>query len=46
MPGLISRSGRSPGEGGGNLITQTEEMSRREDTDRLQSMGLQRVGHD
>ena len=34
-PGLIPRSGRSPGEGNG-----------REEPGRLQSMGLQRLGHD
>ena len=37
-PGLIPGSGRSPGEGNGDLRT--------EERGGLQSMGSQRVGHD
>ena len=38
-PGLIPGSGRSPGEGNGDLLPWTEEPGG------LQSRGLQRVGH-
>ena len=41
--GSISGSGRSPGERNGNPL---QHSSRMEEPDRLQSMGLQRVGHD
>ena len=42
-PGLISGLGRHPGEGNGYPLKYScLENSR----DRLQSMGLQRVGHD
>ena len=38
--GLIPGSGRAPGEGNGNPLPWAEEPGR------LQSTGLQRVGHD
>ena len=45
--GLIPGLGRSPGEGNGNLLQYSFlENSWMEDPGRLQSMGLQRVGHD
>ena len=45
--GLIPESGRSPGEGNGNLLcTLTWKTPCMEKPGRLQSMGLQRVGHD
>ena len=43
----IPQSGRSPGEGNGNPLQYTcLENSMTEESGRLQSMGLQRVGHD
>ena len=45
--GLISGSGRSPGEGNGNPLQYFAwEIPWMEKSDRLQSMGSQRVGHD
>ena len=45
--GSIPGSGRSPGEGNGNpLAILAWEIPRREKPGGLQSMGLQRVGHD
>ena len=45
-PGSISGSGRSSGEGNGNpLLYSCLENPWTEDPGRLQSMGLQRVGH-
>ena len=41
-PGSIPGLGRSPGEGNGNSL----QYSWTEECCRLQSMGLQRVGHD
>ena len=46
-PGLIPAFGRSPGEGNGNpLQDYCLEIPWTEEPGRLQSMGLQRVGHD
>ena len=46
-PGLIPGSGRSPGEGNGNLLQHfCLENPIMEEPDRLQSMGSQRVGQD
>ena len=46
-PGSIPASGRSPGEGNGNLFQYScLENPWREEPGRLQSMGLQRVGLD
>ena len=46
-PGLIPELGRSPGEGNGNPLQYScLGIPWREDPGRLQSMGLQRVGHD
>ena len=46
MCGLISRLGRSPGGGHGNpLIFLPGASPRTEETDGLQSMGSQRIGH-
>ena len=46
-PGSIPGSGRSPGEGHGNpLQSLAWKIPWTEEPDRLQSMGLQRVGHD
>ena len=42
-PGSIPGSGRSPGEGNGNLLAW--RILRTEKPGGLQSMGLQRVGH-
>ena len=43
----IPKSGRSPGEGNGNpLSILASEISRTEESGRLQSMGSQRVRHD
>ena len=42
-PGLIPRSGRSPGEGNGNPLS---TLAWTEEPDRRQSMGSQRVRHD
>ena len=45
--GLIPGSGRSPGEGNGNPLQYScLENTMTEEPDRLQSLGLQRVGHD
>ena len=45
--GLIPRSGGSPGEGNGNPLQYScLENFTEEEPDRLQSMGLQRTGHD
>ena len=45
--GSIPGSGRSPGEGSGNpLQYSTWKILRTEDPGGLQSMGLQRTGHD
>ena len=44
--GLIPRSGRSPGEGNGNLLQFFPGESQGQRSLRLQSMGPQRVGHD
>ena len=45
--GSISGLGRSPGEGNGNtLSTIAWKIPCTEEPGRLQSMGLQRVGHD
>ena len=45
-PGSISGSGRSPGEGNGNPLQYScMDNSKTEKPGRLQSMGLQRVGH-
>ena len=45
--GSISGSGRSPGEGNGNPLQYScLENPKIEESDRLQSMGSQRVGHD
>ena len=45
-PGLIPGSGRSPGEGNGNSLKYScLENSMDRKPGRLQSMGLQRVGH-
>ena len=45
--GSIPGSGRSPGEGNGNLLQYScLENPRDEEPGRLQSMGSQRVGHD
>ena len=45
--GLIPGSGRSPGEGGGNPLQYScLENSMDREAWWLQSMGLQRVGHD
>ena len=41
--GLIPGSGRSPGGGKGNF---SREIPRRGEPGELQSLGLQRVGHD
>ena len=43
-PGLIPGSGRSPGEGSGTPLAW--EIPQTEKSGGLQSMGLQRVGHD
>ena len=44
--GLIPGSGRSPGEGNGNTLQYScLEIPWTEEPDSLQSMGLQRVGH-
>ena len=47
-PGSISGSGRAPGEGNGNPLQYScrGNPMDREEPGRLQSMGLQRVGHD
>ena len=46
-PGSIPGSGRSPGEGNGNPLQYScLENPWMEEPGRLQSMGLQRVGHD
>ena len=45
-PGSIPESGRSPGEGNGNPLQYScLENSWMEEPGGLQSMGLQRVGH-
>ena len=44
--GLIPGSGRSPGEGHGNLLLQARIVPWTEETGGLQSMGLQRVQPD
>jgi len=46
--GSFPGSGTSPGEGNGNPLqySRLENSMNREDPGRLQSMGLQRVGHD
>ena len=45
--GLIAGSGNSPGGGHGNLLQCSwREILWTEEPDGLQSMGLQRVGHD
>ena len=45
--GLIPGSGRSPRVGNGNLFSILAwEIPCKEEPDGLQSMGLQRVGHD
>ena len=45
--GSIPGSGRSPGEGNGNPLQYScLENPMDEDPGRLESMGLQRVGHD
>ena len=45
--GLILGSGRSPREGDGNPLQYScWGIPRKEEPDRLQSMGSQRVGHD
>ena len=45
--GLIPGSGRSPGGGNGNPFQySTWKISWTEEPGRLQSMGLQRIGHD
>ena len=45
-PGSIPGSGRSPGEGNGNPLQYScLENPWMEEPGRLQSMGLQRVGH-
>ena len=45
-PGSMPGSGRSPGEGDGNpFSTLAWKIPWTEDPGRLQSMGLQRVGH-
>ena len=45
--GLSPELGRSPGEGNGNPLQHScLENPMDEEPDRLQSMGLQRVGHD
>ena len=44
--GLIPGSGRSPGEGNGNALQYScREIPRTEEPGGLDSMGLQRVGH-
>ena len=43
-PGSIPESGRSPGEGNGNLLQYSCPWT--EEPGGLQFMGLQRVGHD
>ena len=46
-PGLIPGSGRSPGEGNGNLLhTLALKIPWMEEPGGLQSMGSQRTGHD
>ena len=46
-PGLIPGSGRSPGEGNGNLLhTLALKIPWMEEPGGLQSTGSQRVGHD
>ena len=46
-PGLIPGSGRSPGEGNGNLLhTRALKIPWMEEPGGLQSMGSQRTGHD
>ena len=46
-PGSIPGSGRSPGGGNGNTVQYScLENPTMEEPGRLQSMGLQRVGHD
>ena len=47
-PGLITGSGRSPGEANGNPLQYSflENSMDREETGGLQSMEFQRVGHD
>ena len=46
-PGSITGSGRSPGEGNGNLLQfYCLENPTTEEPGRLQSVGSQRVGHD
>ena len=45
--GSIPRLGRSPGEGNGNLLQYLAwKIPGKEESGGLQSMGLQRVGHD
>ena len=44
--GSIPGSGRSHGEGNGNPLQYSWEISRTEEHEGPQSMGLQRVGHD
>ena len=45
--GSVPGSGRSPGVGNGNLLQYScLEIPWTEEPGRLQSMGLQRVGHD
>ena len=44
--GLIPGSGRSPGEGNGNLLQYSCKIPQAEEPGRLQSIGSQRVGHD
>ena len=46
-PGSIHGLGRSPGEGNGNPLRYScWKIPRTEESEGLQSMGLQRVGHD
>ena len=44
--GLIPGSGRSSGEGNGNPLQYSWKVPWTEESGSLQSMGLQRVGHD
>ena len=44
--GLIPGSGRSSGEGNGNPLQDSWKVPWTEEPGSLQSMGLQRVGHD
>ena len=45
-PGLVPGSGRSPGEGHGNPLQYSCLEKSMDEPGGLQSMGLQRVGHD